>query len=318
MTAPQITQILQALYAKNIKVSGKWVVASCPLSEWLHKTGKDNNPSFGVSIKENEKSVYSCFACGSGTLETLVQTVEFYSKGQGGNFALCHKLLTEEEQLIAILPPYENSQDKEQVFTEWPAYFLSSFKTAYDSPQAMAYLAFRGIEEHEVKSYQLHYDPTRKLIVFPYYNVFGKFAGARGRSVVPDAQGPNRHHNYSFQGQRNTGIWYNEEALNLPGPVVVVEGQFDVIRVAKVFKKVVGNFTALPTLSKVKKLSECPFIIQVCDLDEAGEKSGIALKKMCSILGVPYKRLFLDPANGVKDCADCHPDYLDGKIKELL
>jgi hypothetical protein len=320
VTNDQGVAFLTALSCKQIKIKGNgWVEASCPLAPWLHKSHSDQSPSFGIHIKSGERSHFLCFACRQGTLEELLHTLEFYSKSNHihqYNFSVCHKILDEELEVVP-LPPYVEFQQSEQVFEEWPSYWIDSFKPVVYFSDAMKYLGSRGVSAETITEHNLRYDSKRYMIVAPYYNAFFKFAGARGRSILPDVSGPQKHFDYSFHGTNNCKlVWYGETVLNQPGPVVVAEGQFDAMRIKLAYSKVVANLTAKPSWEKMKKLGDCPFIIQIPDNDEAGAESVKAYASMCHNLGIGHKVLHLDLA--VKDAAECSPLYLKDMIEELL
>lgn len=318
MTAEQAVAFLQALGAKQIRdKENGWVEAACPLARWTHKNRVDHSPSFGLRVAPGERSNYLCFACRQGSAEELLQTIELYAQGseaQNYDFARCHQILADEEYVVP-LPEYGEFAQKVQPFMEWPQYWLDSFVPAEMVQASASYLTHRGVTLETVMQYRLHYDKKRQMIVAPYWDVFSRFAGARGRSIVKGAA--YAHHDYTFQGVNNARLcWYHEAVLNLPGPVVVVEGQFDVMRVAQVFPKVVGNLTAKPTAEKMKKLGDCGLVIQIPDRDEAGHESVFRYAKFCDQLGLRHKVVWLD--EGAKDPDDCHPDYLKEKIEEQL
>ena len=150
------------------------------------------------------------------------------------------------------------------------------------------YLVQRGVSDQIIQQFQLKWDPKRHMIVAPYWDVHGRFAGARGRLALgPDTSmntiahvtgsynfQPQKHYDYSFQGVNNARLcWYNEQVLNLPGPVVVVEGQFDLWKTVQVFPKTVACLTSKPTREKMKKLGDSGTVIQIPDRDEAGRQS---------------------------------------------
>jgi hypothetical protein len=215
------------------------------------------------------------------------------------------------------LPEYGEFQTGDTVFVEWPSYWIESFKAVAWIDAAAQYCWDRGVGPAQALAYDLRFDSKRSMIVAPYRDVFGRMAGARGRSILSDMTGPSKHFDYSFQGKNNCRLcWYNEQVLNDHGPVVVVEGQFDCWRTVKAYPKVVANLTARPTLEKMKKLSDCSFIIQIPDRDEAGELSTGIYAKLCAQLGIGYKMLWLD--EGVKDPAECSVEYLRDRIEGLL
>jgi hypothetical protein len=306
---------LTALKAKNIKVKDNgWVECSCVLAKWLHQHGKDTSPSFGLSIKPGERSHFSCFACRSGSAEELLHVIELWSHGVGYDFKTCHALLDEEQEVLP-LPPYSEFGDTAPAFEEWPGYWIESFPKAEWSIEASHYLMGRNVSLATAQKYDLRWDAKRQMIVCPFWDVHGRFAGARGRSIFPDAK--YGHHDYTFQGVNNTRwVWYGESVLNLPGPVVCVEGQFDAMRVAQIFPKVVAALTAKPTWDKFKKLGDCPAVLQIPDRDAAGAASIARYAEFCHKLGIYHHVLTLDP--GVKDPDECHPDYLKERVEQAL
>ena len=161
------------------------------------------------------------------------------------------------------------------------------------------------------QQFDLRYDPKRQMIVAPYRDVFNRLAGARGRSITHE--GPGKHYDYTYQNVNNARLcWYNEPVLNLSGPVVVVEGQFDCWKTVQAYPKTVANLTAKPTIEKMKKLGDSGIVIQIPDRDNAGQESVYRYAKLCHQLGLDHRPIWLD--EGVKDPADCHVDYLKDRI----
>lgn len=311
----QCVAFLEALRAKQIRVkSNGWVEASCVLAPWLHKHHADHTPSFGLSISPGGRSYFMCFACRQGSAEELLHSLEMYSHASPNyDFKRCHQILAD-EQFVVPLPAYGEFHKPEQVFIEWPSYWLDSFQKVGWVTDAIEYLNYRGVSQTIWVQFDLRYDTKHQRIVAPYWDVFGRFAGARGRSIVDQQK---KHYDYSWQGANNARlVWYGEQSLNLPGPVVVVEGQFDVMRVAQAFPKVVGALTSKPTLEKMKKLSSSQRVIQIPDRDEAGDQSVFVYAKYCQQLGLQHRVAYL--GEGVKDPAECHPDYLRDRIEEHL
>jgi len=318
MTQEQCVAFLEALRAKQIHVKGNgWIEASCPLAPWTHKNRMDSSPSFGLSVRPGERSHFLCFACRQGSAEELLQTIEFYSGlGMVGpkydyNFPLCHQILQDEEYVIP-LPEYGEFGPPGQQFSEWPQYWVDSFTHAAWDMGAAKYLAFRGVSVTTMAQFDLRYDPKRQMIVAPYRDVFNRLAGARGRSLH---EGAGKHYDYTYQGVNNARFcWYNEPVLNLHGPVVVVEGQFDCWKTVQVFPKTVANLTAKPTMEKMKKLGDCGLVIQIPDRDEAGRESVQRYAALCAQLGLDHRPIWL--GEGVKDPAECHVEYLRDRIQE--
>jgi DNA primase len=321
MDEPQCLAFLKALNAHHIKSKDSgWMTASCPLAPWTHQNQKDTTPSFALSIKPGERSYFVCFACRQGSAEELLQALELYTSKSTVphlyNFALARQILTDEVYVVP-LPAYGERVTNATTFEEWPAYWIESFPPTTVVAEAHVYLEQRGITAERATAHGLRYDAKRHMVVCPYVDVFQRFAGARGRSILLDVQGPAKHFDYTFKGRNNARlVWYNEQVLNLRGPVVVVEGQFDCMRVEQAYPKVVAALTAKPSWEKAKKLSDSPFVIQIPDRDETGRLSTETYARFCSALGIRHKVLWLD--EGVKDPAECSVEYLSDRITELL
>lgn len=321
MSPQQAVEFLKAIRVSNINPKGNgWIVGSCPLARWRHKHAFDKNPSFGMSAKTGESSGYNCFACGTGSAEELLHQLEMYVPQEEWhlwNFKAAHLILQQEEIEVVPLPEYGEFGQQGQIFEEWPAYWLDSFKPVSMFPEAMQYLASRNVGQETIEKHNLRYDTNRAMIVCPYWTVFGRFAGARGRSIVPGTEGIEKHYDYRFQGSNNSKlVWYNERCLNLDGAVVVVEGQFDVWRTQQAWEKTVGNLTALPTADKVKKLADSPLVVVIPDNDETGSNSCDAYHSLFKQMGIPHT--FAKLAESVKDPDECHPKYLHKIISEAI
>lgn len=321
MTAEQGVLFLQALRATNIRVKENgWIEASCVLARWTHARHHDQSPSFGLLINPGGRSRYQCFACRYGSAEELVQALELYTNCDPAyDFKLCHDLLQGEVEVLP-LPEYA-SHPTTAAFDPWPQYWIDSFQKVGWVDPARSYLQHRQVPEAQWEQFDLRYDSKRQMIVAPYRDVFGRLAGARGRSVVPastpEGSGSWKHHDYRWQGTNNCRYcWYNEEVLNLHGPVVVVEGQFDCWRVAQVFPKVVAALTAKPTWEKMKKLGDCTAVIQIPDRDTTGMASTQIYETLCRKLQLPYRVVWLD--DGVKDPDEACAEYLADKIEAVL
>lgn len=316
MIVDQAKAFLKALGCKPEYTGGQWVTCGCPLAPWLHASGKDSNPSFGISIKGGERSHYNCFTCQSGSAEELLQTLEMYvaqSKMAGPkyNFKAARALLDEEALENYPLPEFtEFDTDESQEFYEWPGYFLENFMDPLYNKRAMEYLIKRHVPIAQIKSRGILYDPKRDMVVFPFYTVYGKLAGARGRCINETGK---PHHDYSWNKTNNTGlVWYNEDALNHDQPIVIVEGQFDYLTVARVYPYTMANLTAKPSFPKLKKLQQCPGVVLLLDNDDTGKKATERYIDYCQSRSINVGTVELP--QGIKD-----PDKLGSEgVAQLL
>jgi DNA primase len=325
---------LKCLDAKNIqpKMDGKWLRCSCPLARWKHQNHKDNNPSFALEIDPSDEGFYNCFSCGHGSAATLLQTLELYVSQTPEikdkyNFKGAHEVLDTQELILELPPEYsEFGEGHHKVFVPWPEEYLQGFVHAEKVPLAREYLyqsqvvknefgqKCRGFTELELLPFDLRYDYSRGMIVFPYRDVYGRLAGMRGRSLME-----HKHHDYTYEGINNASLtWYNEAVLDYyDGWVVVVEGQFDACRVAQGWPKVVANLTATPTKSKLDKLvGGADGTILIPDNDLTGATSVEKYKKYHQAIGQPFKVLHMP--EGFKDADEVSSMWLKDQIEALL
>lgn len=316
MTPDQAKAFLAALGSPAEYQGGDWVKAKCPLAKFLHQHKQDNNPSFGLTVKEGKHSHFNCFACISGSAEELVQTLEMYTQqhpelASKYNFKAARALLEQEALEVFPLPEFtEFGDDDSKEFQEWPQWYLETFDSWDLSIKASAYLDQRGVPSWQREQHDLRYDPNRQMVLFPFHSVYGKLAGARGRCINPALLS---HYDFTWNKVNNTGlVWYNEQVLNAEEPVVIVEGQFDCLTVERAYPHVMANLTARPSLPKLKKLDQCPGVILMLDNDATGKLALISYIAYCQKRGIPYIEAPLP--EGIKD-----PDQLgtDG-VRQLL
>jgi hypothetical protein len=290
MNADQGRQFLAALGTKVESQTAEWLRARCPLAPWTHPSGHDTSPSFGLTIAESSHSAYHCFACSTGSPEQLIQALELHTnygkdtRGRSIDLAKARETLEHEELKVVPLPTYsEFGAAPSKVFVPWDESTLEVLPLAAEDDKARQYLKYRGFDPQTVGT-QLLVDPYRDMIVFPYRDVYGRLAGMRGRLMdfgqklyFPDGKPRLKHYDYTLGEGDNKGpnnsyfCWYGEECLNEGGTVVVVEGQFDCLRVRQVYPRVVANMTAKPSSRKVEKLAYAANVIILMDNDATGQ-----------------------------------------------
>jgi hypothetical protein len=181
------------------------------------------------------------------------------------------RLFLEDESKIAVLPPYEEfTPSPYEEFHEWPEWWLSQY----------ADWRFRGDYVREVRrlsdetadDFGLRWDPERQMLVAPVRTVDGVLAGARGRYVGVDKT-KLQHYDYPYRGFRNTHlVWFNERALNLDGPLLIVEGQFDAMKAHPFWPKVMAILSAKSTPYKMKKVYGQREVLLMLDNDVTGRQ----------------------------------------------
>lgn len=348
MNESQGRQLMAALGVKP-DYKGGWLRGRCPLAPWTHKGGKDNSPSFGVKVDSNGPSHYHCFACSSGSLSALVQTLELYTD-YGANappaldLSRVRQIVETDESTVYPLPEYTEFPDSgHKGFEPWPESALEAFPLASTSNLAAQYLKWRGFTLEEADAQGIRVDLYREMLVFPYRNVSGQLAGMRGRlmdfgqKVMHEFKGemiPSlKHYDYQWGEMNNAHLcWLGEECLeHATSPVLIVEGQFDRMRLQRVYPYVLANMTAKPSDYKLQKLLWAPGVVVVMDNDEAGQlatvkwvnrlKAGGLSKIGFLELNTAPKSAFhtaRDGAGSPKDPDEVDEGWLSEAVKSLL
>lgn len=305
MDVGAIQKLLEALGVRETTVNGGWVMSTCPLAPWTHKGGKDSNPSFGVKVEPQDKSYFNCFACHSGSLFSLVQTIAYnlsVSPVVGRTYDLRAALEILDGGDVVVLPDYDSVRG-DAVVCPWPDTALDEMglKPLVEGSTALKYLDSRGVDLGLADSMGVREDFLRQRVVFPIRNAYGQLCGARGRSYDYSCPPQFIHYDYTFDGVNNTNlVWFNEKALNEDLPVIVVEGQFDVCRVLKVYPAVVGILTAKASAKKLSKLAQTSGVLFMLDNDDTGRLSTEKMLERVSGMGVPcgvvsYPEKYKDP-----------------------
>ena len=305
MLLPDIKKFLKALNVTQVSKQGEWATCRCVLAPWTHAGGKDNNPSLGIKIaKSNSDTRYNCFTCGGGTSAgELLARLNMYSKndpkpGVTFNFKAAQDVLSGLETQLAPIPDWEEFKPSEYAeFEEWPQWFVDSWTPAHYSIRALEYLKGRGVTEEDIIHAGLRFDPKKDMVVAPYYNMFGKLSGARGRSINPDCPKEYRHYDYTWNGVNNNHlVWYGEPELMYEKPIVIVEGQFDKLKVERVYPHVLAMLSSKVTEYKKNKLLYAPGVVLMTDDDQPGWQARDKLTAFLSSHSVPVVHFQYPPA----------------------
>ncbi len=279
----------------------EWLLDSCPMAKWTHKSKTDSSASFGLRLPPNEEPYYHCFACHSGSPEDLINRIQLYAHNdgtlKGRNLKAARDILENADLSVVPLKDYE-SVTNVQVFEEWPQWFLNNFPAVQLYPVAVEYLKARGITFEEMIKFDLRFDLDREMVVFPYRDAFGRLAGARGRCINPTHKVG--HHDYKVNGRNNSKlVFLNEQCMQTHSSVVLVEGQFDVVKTMRIVPNVIGNLTAKPTHEKLQKLSFMERLYLLMDNDDTGrlaaQKYHEALGSKLEVISITIPEPYKDP-----------------------
>ncbi len=284
----------------NLEPKGKNFFGICPFHD-------DHNPSMSVSP---EKQIYTCFVCGaSGNVFTFVQNYENISFPDAVS-AVAKKIGYSLNYKTDINKPFKELYQLVDIATK---YYINNLNSAYGK-DAKNYLLKRNLSEEIIKEFNIGvslnnnltkllsekgysekqiieasiankgdnlYDIFQRRITFPINN-------ERGETVAFSARVYNEDNTNKYINSRENPIFKKGNILfnydkaknevNKSKTVIVVEGQFDAIRLYSIgIKNVVATMGTAFTkehISLLKKLNAK--IILMMDNDEAGEKTAIS------------------------------------------
>ena len=258
------------------KNRGDWVSTSCPFARDEHEQGKDQNPSFGITVNPNGESRYNCLACGQkGLLTTLPTVLDFKDLLTEDKVAIMREFINESETLSR-----GSSEDSGYLVDLAPA--LSEYTLERFQNLRKTHLAVRGITVESVQRFELRWDRAENRLLFPIRDNEGRLVGLRGRYIGPPDPDVLRYRDYtelspSKKSAKKFGVWYGSHLhMNPDKALILVEGEIDLIRLKQVLPlaNVVAAIGASITKEQLKSL---PFpakgTIAFFDNDMAGKKA---------------------------------------------
>lgn len=291
----------------------------------------ESNPSMGISV---EKQVCHCFSCGfAGDFAKLLsyskpeefgldtstpekkKRTEFKAYRKAKEFlALRYELEYREiGRRTRNVKRYEQTrnvylQDDEKR-VELPRYKLAPFKSGKET---YGYFFDRGFTKEEMQEFMIGRDVDNKTITIPVFYEDNVLAGVIGRYIDKNRKKNQRYKIYD-DFERSKVLYPLNKAKPIKGTVILVEGQFDAIRMHRIGHT---NTYAVMTNELSKKQAEwlcanCDCVIWIGDNDERGllgrDKARQMLKNKIDFKIVDY------PEHGKDVC-----DWSDEEIEEML
>jgi DNA primase len=227
-----IRAFLKSFAGPNIKITiiNGWVMVPCPLARWTHASGTDSHPSFGVSIKNEDKSSFHCFTCKKkGPLSRFVKLWEQFT---GENHGKLIAQLERDEAYQAELPDWDDCRQLQNA--ERPEPLPDYLANLYDPLEGNhVYLQDRGITERGVERARLMIDPDDQgveRIVFPVYGLDGKCYGYTGRASSDKVQPKVR----DYHGLQKRSLLLGLHTVTEEDKyVIVVEGLLDYLNLTQ-------------------------------------------------------------------------------------
>jgi len=303
-----IHQLFKNMFGPNIQRVNhtEWVTTLCPFAPWSHEKGKDTNPSFGVSVKEDgDTSVYHCFTCKKkGKLSDLPKHLTDVSDDDA--WMEFQEDIPEDESLGAGLPTWNNRKVKERA-ERLPQPLPVSHLQVYDKAGAHPYLQERGISSAAAESMDLRVDEDdghgTERILFPLFSPDGGFYGYTGRAVLPDAQPRIRDY---FGLPKKLLLLGAEHVEPHDDKIILVEGLFDYAKLFQHGMCAVASMHANLTDYQAQILKDFgrPVVVMY-DNDKAGRDGAKIVKqklgKHVPLLKVRYPSGTKDPGELTKN-----------------
>jgi len=302
-SASQIKSVLKSIGVDIIAETGNDFLCLCPFH------GNRNTPSFSVS---KERGAFICFnpSCGeSGSIIDIVKRLTERNEFEAIRFIKVKEIENDvdfEDTLSSVL------EDKPD-FVEFSQETLDRLHADLaGNKEARDYFESRGINEESMKHFALGYSSAMNMVITPLHSPDGMPVGLVGRSISE------KRFKNSNGLPKNKTMFNLHRAKKLGGIVIVVESNFDAIRVHQAgFPNVVATLGGHISNDNINLLNKYfTKIIIMTDSDEAGRSLGknIASKlRNKEVLWAMYDDEILYP-HGAKDVGDMN----DAEIKQCI
>lgn len=203
------------------------MMVCCPFAPKTHKSGRDRNPSMGISIDNEGRSGYHCFSCKKkGNIQDLVLGVEWARDLPLGSYSAIMAQAVVEDRLHRPAP-FDASSVVDEEPEPLPLHIYGDlYDKAWDIMEAREYLVGRGVTRHVAELMDLRFDDTEERIVFPIYDADKNLYGFTGR-LIYDHEYRTKVRNYD--GIKKEKFLLGEHLIDPTKPFLVVEGLFGVL-----------------------------------------------------------------------------------------
>lgn len=300
MQRAEIIQFLRALGIESsaIEDSGRgFINCPCPLAAWTHSSGRDERPSFGISIPREAEgySTFYCFGChdyasGVGTLlhDYFVLSGE-YPYEAAGIYARAESGAELDDSLQLTMPPdpYAVSTGKPPLTDPLPVMVLNKFPLltkgrGHEYRKIREYLqGERLIPKFIQDMYRMRFNEHSRTMVFPLVDRYGRTFLMRERSrtgkdiwtVSPRVAGLSH---LQFPRLKYNGVWFGMHLVDWSLPLMLVEGEIDAMRVAALgFWNVIASATSSVTKAQVNAVldNHAGLLLLGYDADRSGHRA---------------------------------------------
>lgn len=289
----------------------------------------ESNPSMGISA---DKQVCHCFSCGfKGNFTWLLfksQPDRFKSYSKAVEYFEDRYELEQHRvsSRLVNIPRYESTIENVRVaknnsLSVLPLYTLAPFKSGKETYK---YFYYRGFTKEDVKEFMIGRDLNSKTVTIPVFNEEEELVGIIGRYISKNRKHNERYKIYSFERGK---ITYPLNKFENNGTMIIVEGNFDAIRMIKLgyrnTQALMSNNMTEEQADLISRLVDT--VIYVGDNDERGIKAredNIKLLKdrEVKVLIVDYPEFGKDPCEWTDNeihtmIKNAHPKRM--KIKRI-
>lgn len=267
----------------SITIREGWVNSVCPLAPYLHGSGEDRHPSFGISINPNSYSYYYCFGCTpyGRRLDALLHNL----------FVASGRYPMEAAKVYSMYEVWDGDPVQSIADTKWrkdpvlveslPGKVLAKFpklvnQTDYEARKCSEFLRSRGIPKWVQLYFGVRYSREWGSLVFPLTDRRGHIYLLRMRSrkrkkilsVSPVIAG---FPDMKFPRLKHSGAWFGMHQVDWRKPVLPVEGEIDTMRIVALGEfNVIGSTTSSVSDSQLDSLIGKSLILGY-DTDKPGQ-----------------------------------------------
>jgi DNA primase len=303
MMESNLIKFLALLGIKETRRYGEWLQFACPLASITHGKRTDRNPSGGALISDDGPSLFRCFSCTpkAQPLDTLLARLWRYNKGaKEAIYFWASYELSEDVSVDGI------AADRWETEVESPQVLDSAIVERFPligtvngdfSKDALKYLNCRGVSQKTAQKRGVRLWSEKDALVFPYHDNKGRIVTLRCRRlfsktlffVSSENTGLPRD---AFPLLSRTGAWFGLAAVNWQKPVVLVEGEFDALRLVELGQSnVVASGGTSITNAQLKALLGRSLWLGL-DADKSGREAETSLVRRLATRG--YDLHFLD------------------------
>lgn len=333
MKRDELRDVLQDVFGKNMPMQdiGGWISIRCPLAPWTHERGADGSPSAGVSIQDNDTSIFNCFTCkNTGPISSMLRK---YSEYSGEDLTDIIDEVEDEEYLgPRSMPSWESLKEGNNREVLMPIN-EGIYMDLYDSAAGHPYLLDRGIDDATAERLELKFDPRdpadgEARILFPVRGYDGLLYGFSGRAIrTPKAnEFQLKVRDYEGLAKAELVLGAHLIARDNPKNVQLVEGLFDYARMYSM-----GYYGAAVMHSNLtdaqadifREMSKPTYLFY--DNDKAGadgvEIAARKLRDYIPVMRVRYPRIQIEDNSRqgwhwLKDPGELLPEDVEAMVKD--